>query len=187
MDVRKKKFSEYLTPIYSSLEKKSVYLAANKDDADDLLQDTLVKAYERFDKFKEDTNFRAWLCRIMVNLFIDDYRKVSRHPDRVRLDDMYALDMFLEMTQEQKNWEKNFEICEEVFNDEITDAISCLSKQYQKVIYLCDANNFSYAEISRFMNMPVGTIMSQIHRARKQIRAKLVKLAYYKEMAQSRD
>jgi RNA polymerase sigma-70 factor (ECF subfamily) len=156
--------------------------AGNKSDAEDLLQETYLRAYRFFDKYEKGTNCRAWLFKIMKNLFLNDCAKNKRYMGMIDYDDIE--NYFENIKSEHFN---NMDIQEIVFSnsldDDITVALNSLHNDFKTVIILCDLEGFSYEEISEFTHCPVGTVRSRIHRARKALGQKLCQYAKQKGFA----
>ena len=145
---RQKEFAELIEPHLSSLYNTALRMTHNQHDAEDLVQDTLYKAYRALDQFQKNTNFRAWIFRILVNTFITSYRKAVREPQKVSYDDME-------------------EFLENLFDDDVKEALDNLPYQFRLVVLLCDVEGFSYNEIAEIIDAPLGTVMSRLYRGRK--------------------
>lgn len=146
------------------------------DEADDLLQETFLKAFKYFDKFERGTNCKAWLYSIMRNTFINEYRRIQKSPEKVDYDDVQN---FYENIKES---EVEFgHIVEDAFsntlNDEVSEALAELPKDFQTIILLSDVEGFTYEEIADFLSCPIGTVRSRLHRARKMLYSKLYEYA----------
>jgi RNA polymerase sigma-70 factor, ECF subfamily len=145
-------------------------------DADDLLQETYLRAFRFFHKFEKGTNCKAWLFRIMKNLFINNYRKNQKSPGKV---DYEEIENFYENIKSDKI--DSTDLQEKVFNnlldDHVTIALNSLQDDFKTVIILCDIEGLSYEEISEFVQCPIGTVRSRLHRARKLLAQKLYKYA----------
>lgn len=169
-------FKSEAEPHMNALYNFAVSLTNDRDGAQDLVQETYIKAFRFFDKFERGTNCKAWLFRIMKNTFINDYRKITKQPKKVDFDD---IDNFYE--EIKASFVSNNHLEEEIFNnllgDEITDAIAALSDEFKTVIVLCDIEGFSYEEIAEITESPIGTVRSRLHRARKILFTKLYKYA----------
>jgi RNA polymerase sigma-70 factor (ECF subfamily) len=148
----------------------------NAADADDLLQETFLKAYRFWDKYEKGTNIRAWLFRIMKNSYINRYRKESKEPDTVDYDEVQNI--YATVRNEgthtgdlQEALEKN------LLDDDVADAVSSLPEEFRTVVILCDIEGLSYEEIAEFVDCPLGTVRSRLHRGRKLLRTKLLEYA----------
>lgn len=158
--------------IYSAALK----LTKSKMEAEDLTQETFLRAYRFFDKFKEGTNCKAWLFKIMTNLFINRYNKVKSQPDMVNFDDVgdYYLDTKIEADDYLENSEYLPEwIFDNLFDDDIRKALLELPEDFRLVIVLCDVQGFSYTEISEMTGSNIGTVKSRLFRARQRLQKSL--------------
>lgn len=151
-------------------------MTGDPDDADDLVQETFLKAFRFFDKFEKGTNCKAWLFRILKNSYINDYRKQSKEPNKVDYED---IENFYENIRSSDVKSNHLE--EDVFNnlldDNISAAISSLPEDFRTVIILSDIEGFTYEEIADFVDCPIGTVRSRLHRARKMLYARLLNYA----------
>lgn len=165
-------FQETVTPFRNHLYNFGLKLTQNPDDADDLVQDTFVKAFRFHDKFENGTNIKAWLFMILKNTFINNYRRSTRQPDRV---DYENVQNFYENVKPEdvrgEHTEKD--AFADLLDDEISNAISELEEDYRTVVILSDIEGFTYDEIAEFIDRPVGTVRSRLHRARKMLYSKL--------------
>lgn len=151
-------------------------MTGNELDADDLLQETFLRAFRFFHKFEKGTNCKAWLFRIMKNLFINNYRKNQKSPGKV---DYEEIENFFENIKSDKI--DSSDLQEKVFanllDDNVTIALNSLQDDFKTVIILCDLEGLSYEEIAEFVQCPIGTVRSRLHRARKLLAQKLYKYA----------
>ena len=169
-------FEREAIPHMDALRNFALKLTSDSDDANDLLQDTFVRAYRFFNTFEQGTNCKSWLFMIMRNLFINSYRKKSSGPILV---DYSEIDNFYENVKPSNTDEAHLEkdMFDNLLNDEIQEAISTLPDDFRTVILLSDIEGFTYDEIADFVDCPVGTVRSRIHRARKMLFVKLQKYA----------
>lgn len=171
-----KEFEKEALPHMDALYNFALRMTGESDDANDLVQDTYLKAFRFFDKFEKGTNCKAWLFRIMKNTYINTYRKKTKEPDKV---DYEEVENFYENVKpsstESAHLEK--EIYDNLLDDEISTAIASLPDDFKTVIILSDIEGFTYDEIADFIDCPVGTVRSRLHRARKMLFAKLYKYA----------
>jgi len=149
-------------------------ITRNEDNAQDLLQETVLRAYRFFDKFKPGTNCKAWLYRIMKNTFINSYRKEQRRPNEVEFDAIEEIreskvspDVGHGLNPEQQY--RNTRL-----HQDVQAAFDRLPEDYREALSLSLVEGFSYKEIADMMDCPIGTVMSRLHRARKQIQQHLV-------------
>jgi len=170
-------FDELVVPMTDALQSFALKMTGSMDDADDLVQETLLKAYRFFHKFEKGTNIKAWLFSIMKNSFINEYRKQAKQPGKVDYDD---ISNFYENI---KSNEVEFshivgDSFSNVLDDDITQALAALPTDFQTIIILSDIEGYNYEEIAEFMSCPIGTVRSRLHRARKMMYSKLHSYAY---------
>ena len=154
-------------------------LTLDEDDARDLVQETFLKAYKSINSFREGTNAKAWLFRILKNSFINDYRRKSREPAKVDYQDVenfYNADDSNRVMSE----ELRVDTLRNLMGDEISNALNALDEDFRTVIMLCDLEGFKYEEISEILEIPIGTVRSRLHRARNLLKEKLT--TYAREM-----
>ncbi len=171
-DRKAKIFTEEFFPQIEALNNFAYHLTYNQSDAEDLVQETFLKAYRFIDKYDEGTNAKAWLFRILKNAFINEYRKKSKAPQAVDIDQANLL-----KDEDEKAFKGFNDLREEMFQnmmgDEITNAINTLQEDFRTVILLCDVEDFTYEEIATILEIPIGTVRSRLHRARNLLREKL--------------
>jgi RNA polymerase sigma-70 factor, ECF subfamily len=178
-DVDKQRFRDEAIPLLDSLYAAALRMTRNPADAEDLIQETMLRAYRAFERFEEGTNIRAWLFRIMTNAYINTYRKRQREPIKVPQDDVEEFDLY----QELKNHDPQFAITPEtivldsLFEADILTAIEELPEQFRLAVVLSDVEGFTYAEMAEIMGVPMGTVMSRLHRGRKALQKRLWQLA----------
>jgi len=169
-------FEKEAIPHMNALYNFALRMTGDTDDADDLVQETYLKAFRFFDKFEKGTNAKAWLFRILKNSYINEYRKVKKAPHKVDYDD---IENFYENIKASEI--KSTHLAEDVFgnllDDEISKAISSLPEDFRTVIILSDIEGFTYEEIADFVDCPIGTVRSRLHRARKMLYVRLHKYA----------
>ncbi|MGB9696842.1 MAG: sigma-70 family RNA polymerase sigma factor [Ignavibacteria bacterium] len=172
----KEEFKTEALPHIGVLHTYALRLTGNELDADDLLQETYMRAYRFFHKFEKGTNCKAWLFRIMKNLFINNYRKNQKLPNKVDYDD---IENYYESIRSEKinTTDLQERIYSSLLDDQVTNALNSLQDDFKTVIILCDLEGLSYEEIAEFVNCPVGTVRSRLHRGRKLLAQKLKKYA----------
>ena len=151
----------------------------DSDDAQDLLQETFLKAFRFWEQFEKGTNLKAWLFRIMKNSYINRYRKEKKEGDSVSYDDIEEFydtlrDDSTETTDMQQKLYNN------LLDDEVTSALESLPDDFCTVVILCDIEGLPYEEISEFLQCPIGTVRSRLHRGRKMLQNKLKEYAKQK-------
>jgi RNA polymerase sigma-70 factor (ECF subfamily) len=173
---RQREFEREALPHTDLLYNYALRMTNNTADADDLLQETFLKAYRFWDKYETGTNIRAWLFRIMKNSYINRYRKEIKTPTTVDYDeveDFYTSvkDRASESNDLQENLYRN------LLDDDVAAAVSELPEDFRTVVLLCDIEGLSYEEIAEFVDIPLGTVRSRLHRGRKLLREKLLRYA----------
>jgi RNA polymerase sigma-70 factor (ECF subfamily) len=167
---------EYMPALYSA----ALRMTRNAADAEDLVQETYLRAYRGFASFQEGTNLRAWLYRILTNAFINAYRAKQRRPDESDLDeveDLYLYRRLGALEQAMAGRSAEDELMAWFTDDEVKDALEALPEQFRLAVYLADVEGFSYKEIAEILDIPIGTVMSRLHRGRKAMQRKLYEYA----------
>lgn len=161
-------FQREAIPHMQAVYNYALKITGDEDDANDLVQETFLKAFRFFDKFEKGTNCKAWLFRILKNSYINDYRKNVKEPNKVDYEDIQN---FYENIQPNEISTNHFEqdAFSNLLDDEITKVMSTLPEDFRTVIILSDIEGFSYEEIADFVDIPVGTVRSRLHRARKML------------------
>lgn len=165
-------FEEEFLPQIDALYNFAFHLTYDEEDANDLVQDTYLKAFRFIDSYKEGTNAKAWLFKILKNAFINDYRKKTKQPSRVDYEEIVAY-----QDEDDSNFSSYLDLREEMFQnmmgDEVTNAINALPVDFRTVILLCDIEGFTYEEIAKIIDIPIGTVRSRLHRARNMLKETL--------------
>ena len=169
---RREDFEREMLPHMTAVYNFAVRMIGDVDDAKDLVQETYIRAYRYFENFSLGTNARGWLVRIMRNLYINQYRKDTAAPEKVDYDEVenFYVNIRSSMVDGNDLQEKLFG---NLLEDEVSDALLELPDEYRMVVVLCDVEGFTYAEVSETCEIPVGTVRSRLHRARKILRDKL--------------
>ena len=175
----RKRFEEDALPLLDSLYAGALRMTRNPADAEDLVQDTMVRAYRAFNRFEPGTNLKAWLFRIMTNAYINTYRKKQREPQKVSQDDVQEFDLYQELKNRDPNYEATPEtlVLDSLVDSDIIEAIDELPDQFRMAVVLSDIEGFSYAEMAEIMDVPMGTVMSRLHRGRKALQKRLWEIA----------
>jgi len=172
-------FEAEFIPQIEALYTFAFHLTLNEEDANDLVQETYLKAFRFIDKYHEGTNAKAWLFKILKNAFINQYRRKSKRPTRVDYEEIVNYH-----DEEDSQYSSYLDLREDMFQhmmgDEVTNAINSLRVEFRVVILLCDIEGFTYEEIAKIIDIPIGTVRSRLHRARNMLKEKL------KEYAESR-
>ncbi|MCX6140034.1 MAG: sigma-70 family RNA polymerase sigma factor [Candidatus Kapabacteria bacterium] len=172
----RKAFETEAIPHMSSLYSFAVRLTRDSDDAADLVQETFLKAFRFFDKFERGTNCKAWLFRILKNSYINKFRQTANAPDTVKYGD---IEEFYETIRDSSVATSDLEIqlFDQTLDDEVSTAINSLPNEFRTVLVLCDIEDFTYAEIADYIDCPIGTVRSRLHRARKILAGQLASYA----------
>jgi RNA polymerase sigma-70 factor (ECF subfamily) len=165
---------QYASQLYSA----ALRMTRNPTDAEDVLQETFLKAYRSYGTFQEGTNLKAWLYRILTNTYINRYRKQQRRPAEVELGELQDLYLFRRLG-EQSGAEQSTEdsVMERMVDPFIKQALESLPERFRMPVLLADVDGFSYKEIAEILDVPIGTVMSRLHRGRKALQKKLWSLA----------
>jgi RNA polymerase sigma-70 factor (ECF subfamily) len=174
-----KEFETEVIPYTDALKSFALKMTNDTDDADDLLQDTLMKAFRFFDKFEKGTNMKAWLFQIMKNSFINNYRKTSKEPNKVDYEDVQNFYENIK-SEDVKSQHYQSDAFSDVLDDEITSALSKLPDDFRTIVFLSDVEGYTYEEIADFVDCPIGTVRSRLHRARKMLYSLLYEYALEK-------
>ena len=167
---------EFMAPLYSA----ALRMTRNPADAEDLLQETFVRAFSAFHQYQDGTNLKAWLYRILTNTFINSYRAKQRRPQESDLADVEDLYLYrrlggLEAVTAGRSAED--ELMDFFTDQEVKDAIEALPDQFRIAVLLADVEGFSYKEIAEIVDVPIGTVMSRLHRGRKALQKRLFDFA----------
>lgn len=170
---RRRQFEVEAIPHMDALLRTALRMTKNTSDADDLVQEAMVKAYRSWDKFELGSNCRAWLFKIMTNLFINEYRSKSRTPVSLSVDDIDDSFLYgqLSMAGSQRTPEE--EMFNRILDDDVKNAIAELPEDYRLVVVLSFVEGFSYQEIADIVDLQLGTVKSRLHRGRKLLQKKL--------------
>jgi len=163
--------SEFL-PYIDSMYNFAYRLTFDEDDAKDLVQETYLKAFRFIDSFQQGTNAKAWLFRILKNSFINDFRKKSKEPSKVDYQEVESFYNSDEVNQPITS-DLRVEALQNMIGDEVTNALNSLAVDFRTVIILCDLEGFTYEEMAKILDIPIGTVRSRLHRARNLLKEKL--------------
>jgi RNA polymerase sigma-70 factor (ECF subfamily) len=152
-----------------ALYRVALRLSGNPADADDLVQETVLKAYRAWDQYERGTNAKGWLLTILRNSFINEYRRRTRHPETVDLDTIEPFAVFGDIQEEDPQGA----FFDKIVDDEVLRAIDALPEVFRETVVLSDVEGMSYQEIARILDVPVGTVKSRLFRARQMLQGKL--------------
>ena len=171
-----KEFEREAIPHSDILYNYALRMTGNADDARDLLQETFLKAFRFWDKYEKGTNVRAWLFRIMKNTYINVYRKAVKEPDTVDYNDIQNFYNVIRENSTDAN-DLQEKLFGHLLDDDVTKALEALPEEFRTVVILCDIEGLTYEEIAEFVECPVGTVRSRLHRGRKLLYAQLFEYA----------
>lgn len=174
------KFAEQAMQFAPQLYSAALRLTRNQADAEDLVQETFLKAYRGFGNFEEGSNLRAWLYRILTNNYINAYRSKQRRPDESNLadvEDLYLYRRLDHLEQALANRSAEDQLLDLFTDDEVKSALEELPDNFRIPVLLADVEGFSYKEMADMLGLPIGTVMSRLHRGRKAMHKRLYEFA----------
>ena len=178
-------FYDSILPLSNRLYRYAYRLAHNERDAEDLVQDTLLRAYAKFDQYQSGTSPLAWLLVILRSIFINKYRKKKRESHIISIEDSLGEDRIAPVDYQELSNSPDEILFRNTLDSELRAALEPLPQHYLEVILLVDMEDMSYRETSQILNIPAGTVMSRLHRARKILQAQLHDLAAKKGIIKS--
>ena len=157
-----------------ALYRVALRLTGNPADADDLVQETMLKAYRAWHQYQPGTNAKGWLLTILRHAFINEYRRRTRHPETVDLD---AIEPFAVLDDERQDDDPQGQFFDQIVDDEVLRAIDALPEQFREAVVLSDVEGMSYEEVANILGVPIGTVKSRLFRGRQLLQAKLYEYA----------
>ncbi|MBX3313705.1 MAG: sigma-70 family RNA polymerase sigma factor [Actinobacteria bacterium] len=184
------RFTELAMPLMDSLYSGALRMTRNPADADDLVQETYLRAYRGFGGFEEGTNLKAWMYRILTNTYINSYRAKQRRPQESELEEVEDLYLYrrlggLESASLSRSAED--ELMDTFSEAEVKAAVEALPENFRLPVVLADVEGFAYKEIAEILDIPIGTVMSRLHRGRKALQKSLFDYAVTHGLADDPD
>lgn len=175
----KRRFQGEAIPLLDSLYAAAMRMTRNPSDAEDLVQETMMRAYRSFNRFEPGTNLKAWLFRIMTNAYINTYRRRQREPQKLSQEDVQDFDLYQQLKDHDPRFTETPEslVLDSLLDADIARALDELPEQFRLAVILSDLQDFTYAEMAEIMDVPMGTVMSRLHRGRKALQKRLWELA----------
>ncbi|MFC0582552.1 sigma-70 family RNA polymerase sigma factor [Micrococcoides hystricis] len=175
---RRARFEKYALEYVDQLYAAAMRMTRNPQDAEDLVQEAYTKAYSAFHQYKPGTNLKAWLYRILTNTYINIYRKAQRQPQQTQTDTVEDWQMAQAAEHSPTGLRSaEAEALDRLPDSDIKDALAQIPEEFRLAVYFSDVEGFSYKEVAQILDVPIGTVMSRLHRGRKQLRELLADYA----------
>ena len=167
------RFERDVVPMHDALYRQASRMCRNHADAEDLVQETVMRAYAGFESFRSDTNLKAWLFRILTNTYISGYRRARRRPVHYSIEHVTDQELFDATARSSALCSAEDHVLASLPDNDIKSAMEALPEQFREAVYYADIEGLRYDEIAALTNAPRGTVMSRLHRGRRQLRTLL--------------
>jgi RNA polymerase sigma-70 factor (ECF subfamily) len=174
---------EFMPALYTA----ALRMTRNAAEAEDLVQETYLKAYRAFGSFEQGTNLKAWLYKILTNTFINAYRSRRRRPEQSEIEDLYLYRRLGGLEGASAGRSAEEEVLDRFTDTEVKEALESLPETFRMAVLLADVEGFSYREIADILDIPIGTVMSRLHRGRRALQKALLEFGMERGLVGNRD